>query len=240
LAKINIDNINGQFASQQGLNNRFDLVEDALNNKVLYRDNPTGDPNQMNEDLDMNLKDIINANIVYARAFLTFESGGTVADAINIAYNDSTSNLGEDEVQGAIERLKVLLDINSVGIAGNASNIANNVSDINSNMATTVSALNSNLQGINNNSSDIADLAEIVNTAVEREGDNTAAGVTDYVAMAIPNILWGAFYSALAGTVGSKTIDLGFLDVLGFTVERVGDNRLSWSAGSANNDFGVL
>lgn len=60
MAKIDIPNINSQFASQQGLNNRFDLIEDALNNKVLFRDHEVGEPNQMEVELDMNLNDIIN------------------------------------------------------------------------------------------------------------------------------------------------------------------------------------
>lgn len=45
----------------QVINNNFDAIEDALNNKVLYRDNPTGEPNQMVNDLDMNGLRILNS-----------------------------------------------------------------------------------------------------------------------------------------------------------------------------------
>ena len=42
------------------LNENFNKIEDALNNKVLYRNNPVGEPNQMGNDLDMNGKRIYN------------------------------------------------------------------------------------------------------------------------------------------------------------------------------------
>lgn len=42
------------------VNANFAKVEDALNNEVLYRDNDTGSPNEMNVDLDMNGKRIYN------------------------------------------------------------------------------------------------------------------------------------------------------------------------------------
>lgn len=60
MAKIDIPNINSQFASQQGLNARFKQIEDELNNKVLYRDPDSGEPNQMEAELDMNTNQIIN------------------------------------------------------------------------------------------------------------------------------------------------------------------------------------
>ena len=42
------------------INNNFETIEDELNVKVLYRDNPTGEPNQMGNLLDMNTHRIIN------------------------------------------------------------------------------------------------------------------------------------------------------------------------------------
>lgn len=44
----------------QVINNNFDMIEAALNNKVLYRDNPDGEPNSMADPLDMNGQRIIN------------------------------------------------------------------------------------------------------------------------------------------------------------------------------------
>ena len=45
MAKILIGNISSGFASTSTLNTAFDAIEAELNNKVLYRDNPSGEPN---------------------------------------------------------------------------------------------------------------------------------------------------------------------------------------------------
>ena len=58
--KITLASILTAFASALSLNNRFSDIEEHLNDKVLYRDNPTGEPNQMENDLDMNSNKILN------------------------------------------------------------------------------------------------------------------------------------------------------------------------------------
>lgn len=60
MAKITIPNISSGYASTTALNTAFDSIETELNSKVLYRDNPTGEPNQMENDLDMNGFSILN------------------------------------------------------------------------------------------------------------------------------------------------------------------------------------
>lgn len=62
MAKLSISNITSGFASTTALNNAFDAIETELNNKVLYRNNPEGEANQMENDLDMNGNDILNVN----------------------------------------------------------------------------------------------------------------------------------------------------------------------------------
>jgi hypothetical protein len=42
------------------INDNFERIQDELNNKVLYRDNPVGEPNQMLNTLDMNSNRIVN------------------------------------------------------------------------------------------------------------------------------------------------------------------------------------
>ena len=64
MAKINISNITSGYASTTALNEAFDAVETQLNNRVLYRNNPSGEPNQMENDLDMNSNNIINVGAV--------------------------------------------------------------------------------------------------------------------------------------------------------------------------------
>jgi hypothetical protein len=60
MAKITFSNISSGFQSVSTLNNNFDQLEYELQNNVLYRNNPTGEPNQMNNDLDMNGYNILN------------------------------------------------------------------------------------------------------------------------------------------------------------------------------------
>lgn len=64
MAKISISNIASGFASTTAINNAFDAIETELNNKVLYRNNTSGEANQMENDLDMNGNDILNVGSV--------------------------------------------------------------------------------------------------------------------------------------------------------------------------------
>ncbi len=60
MSKIEISPLPSGFASTTAIDSRFELIEDALNNEVLYRDNPDGEPNEMHNLLDMAGFDIIN------------------------------------------------------------------------------------------------------------------------------------------------------------------------------------
>jgi hypothetical protein len=64
MAKILIGNVTSGFAATTAINNAFDAIETELNSKVLYRDNPAGEPNQMENDLDMNGNSILNAGAI--------------------------------------------------------------------------------------------------------------------------------------------------------------------------------
>jgi len=59
MSKITLNNTASGY-NLAAINANFDKIEDALNNDVLYRDNPTGEPNQMDQTLDMNSQRIIN------------------------------------------------------------------------------------------------------------------------------------------------------------------------------------
>jgi len=71
--KITLDSIISGFKSVTKLIANFDSIESELNDKVLYRDNPEGEPNQMNNDLDMNGNKISNLpNGVFATDAATY------------------------------------------------------------------------------------------------------------------------------------------------------------------------
>ena len=57
----NIDSVNT-------INSNFDKIVNELQDKVLYRDNPVGEPNTFENNLDMNGFDIINVKDVYSTA----------------------------------------------------------------------------------------------------------------------------------------------------------------------------
>lgn len=81
MSKITINNLSSGFASTAALNTSFDTIEEHLNSKVLYRDNPTGEPNQMENSLDMNGNSILNASSIEV-------NGVDVLSEMNTIYND--------------------------------------------------------------------------------------------------------------------------------------------------------
>ena len=60
MAKIDLPTISSGYASNTTFNTTFTAIENEFQQKVLYRDNPTGEPNSMQNDLDMNSNDINN------------------------------------------------------------------------------------------------------------------------------------------------------------------------------------
>ena len=59
MAKITLSNVASGY-NRQSINTNFEEIETALEDRVLYRDNPTGEPNQMEQDIDMNGNSILN------------------------------------------------------------------------------------------------------------------------------------------------------------------------------------
>lgn len=60
MAKIDLPTISSGYASNTTFNTTFTTIENEFQQKVLYRDNPSGEPNSMQNDLDMNSNDISN------------------------------------------------------------------------------------------------------------------------------------------------------------------------------------
>lgn len=65
------------------LDGNFSAIEEALNNAVLYRANPVGEPNQVEQELDMNSNDINNAGTVNAQSIVV--GGVDLEEQINLA-----------------------------------------------------------------------------------------------------------------------------------------------------------
>lgn len=89
MAKISINDITSGYASTTALNVSFNQIEDQFNNKVLYRDNPFSEPNQMLNDLDMNSNDLLNVGGLTATSLTV--NGVDYLAAMNTIYNNYTS-----------------------------------------------------------------------------------------------------------------------------------------------------
>ena len=60
MAKITLDSAVSGYNATTIYNSNNVLLEEALNDKVLYRDNPAGEANQMEVSLDMNSNRVLN------------------------------------------------------------------------------------------------------------------------------------------------------------------------------------
>lgn len=120
MAKIDLTDVGSgyQSATKQNANNAE--IEEHLNDKVLYRDNPDGETNTMQQELDMNSNDINNVRTLDVVA-LTIGGVGVIpgSDTVTVPTaasipNVAAGNIAATDVQGAIDEL----DGEKVGIAG--------------------------------------------------------------------------------------------------------------------------
>lgn len=121
MAKITLDTITSSFASTSLFNTNFTSIKDEFNNKVLYRDNPVGEPNQMLNDLDMNSNDIINAATINASGLTlggvqVVPEGTTTLPALALTYDNTTSGLSANNVQDAIDEVEGRVDTTEIDI----------------------------------------------------------------------------------------------------------------------------
>lgn len=64
MAKHTPTTISSGYNSASTIDANFQSISDELNDNVLYRNNPAGEPNEMNNDLDMNSNAILNSSRV--------------------------------------------------------------------------------------------------------------------------------------------------------------------------------
>lgn len=65
MSKITLNDVTN-IGSLSVINSNFDKIEQELQNKVLYRNNPTGEPNTVERDIDMNGNSLLNVGKVYS------------------------------------------------------------------------------------------------------------------------------------------------------------------------------
>ena len=120
MSKIDLDPITSGYNLSK-INSNFQKVEDELNNKVLYRDSPAGEPNSMSSNLDMNSKSILNASKISSNIL---ELGGVQVVPTNLAvdpYNGTREALrrsyveaGYNLVDGSFEVGGTIVNANDV------------------------------------------------------------------------------------------------------------------------------
>ena len=81
MAKLTISDITSGYASTTALNATFNTIEDHFNNQVLYRRNPSGEPNQMFNDIDMNNNRLLNVSSLTV-------NGVDIITTMNTIYNN--------------------------------------------------------------------------------------------------------------------------------------------------------
>mgnify|MGYP005994929593 CR=1 FL=1 len=86
MAKITISDIQSGYASTAALNATFNTLEDHFNNQVLYRNNPSGEPNAMENNLDMNNYDLLNVGTMQADSITV--NGVDIITTMNTIYNN--------------------------------------------------------------------------------------------------------------------------------------------------------
>lgn len=109
MAKISLSSILSGFLSASKLTENFQKIATEFQSKVLYRDNPTGEPNQMENDIDMNSNSILNVDDINATTMTLsgiplVPNGVLSTDADQITFTPTVDILSTN-VQAAIEEV---------------------------------------------------------------------------------------------------------------------------------------
>ena len=87
MAKITLPTITSGYASNTTFNTAFDSIETEFQNRVLYRNNPAGEPNYMEDALDMNSNNINNVSNIALTGTITV-NGVDYTQQMEVIYNN--------------------------------------------------------------------------------------------------------------------------------------------------------
>ena len=100
MAKITLNDVDSGLNQKTIINSNNDTVETEFNNKVLYRNNPAGEANQMENLIDMNSNRIVNLlapaseSEVATKAYVDDVATGAIPAATTLIPNTATYNVG--------------------------------------------------------------------------------------------------------------------------------------------------
>lgn len=107
MAKIVLDTVTGGY-DLSVINNNFDKIELEFQNKVLYRDNPVGEPNTLQTDVDANTKRIFNLpvpTLASEAARLQDVQNALAGGAANLITFTPYGHVAGNNVQAAVQEL---------------------------------------------------------------------------------------------------------------------------------------
>ena len=183
------------------INSNFAAIEQELQNKVLYRDNPNGEPNTLETALDANGKEIYNAG--------TLRTTNLYIDGERVIPSGVVVVEGDTDISGLLVKTANLSDVQSTATSrinlglGNVDNTSDINKPISSNTASALAGKQATLvSGVNIktiNSNSIVGSGDLVLTGVGET--NTTSNLGSGQGLAAPKS--GAnlpFKSLVAGT----------------------------------------
>ena len=118
LPKIVLDPINGSYGSTEKINSNFELIETALNDQIMYRDNPCKDTTNMLTGMDMNLNRIYNLpDAVDAQDPATYGQLKSLLDTTGTVTVATESQLGSQIFNGVTTLLLVLYEVGTESLS---------------------------------------------------------------------------------------------------------------------------
>jgi polygalacturonase len=92
MSKIVLDNVASGYDLSK-INVNFQKIADELNNNVLYRNAPTGEPNTLEKNLDANGKAVYNVSSISAQ---TLSLGGKLVSVEGVVASELPNSVGQD------------------------------------------------------------------------------------------------------------------------------------------------
>jgi hypothetical protein len=198
--KLNLPDVTS-VGSVSVINSNFAAIEQELQNKVLYRNNPDGEPNTLETPLDANGKEIYNVS--------TMRTTDLYIDGEKVVPSGVVVVEGETDISGLLVKTANLSDVQSAATSRVNLGLGNvdNTSDVNKPISTAVSSALSgkqatlvsgvNIKTINSNS--IVGSGDLVLTGVGET--NTTSNLGSGQGLAAPKSGTNLpFKSLVAGT----------------------------------------
>lgn len=172
MSKIVLDDVISGYGLSK-INENFQKVQDALNNEVLYRDNPEGEPNTIEQDVDVNGFSLYNVDKI----------NGVTVDTLTESVDVVVANIADiNTIADNIDNVNVVANIDSDITA--VSGIANDVSTL-APYAPDVAAYTSGIYAAfaSSDSGKGAELVEYQSGTVETALDARLSEIENYAAL---------------------------------------------------------